>query len=73
MTYPNLCCLIKIMISIPPNTGWVERSYSMLEMICQKRRNKMAIDTLRPLFMLAVLKLPVRNDAFDYSNDMDNL
>ena len=27
----NLCRLVRIMFSIPPNTGWVECAYSILE------------------------------------------
>ena len=54
---PDLCELIEIMISIPPNSGWVERAYSQLEMVCQKRRNRMKVENLRELFFLAVLKL----------------
>ena len=41
--YGNMCRMIKIMMRIPPNTGWIERSYSLLEIICQKRRNQMAL------------------------------
>ena len=39
ISFPDLCCLVRIMISIPPNTGWVERAYSVLEITCQKLRN----------------------------------
>ena len=59
--FGDMCRMIKIMMSIPPNTGWIERSYSLLEIICQKRRNQMALETMRNLFFLAVLKLPVRD------------
>ena len=30
------CRMIKIMMSIPPNTSWIERSYSSLEIICKQ-------------------------------------
>ena len=43
LQYPDLCDLILIMISIPPNSGWVERAYSYLEQICQKKRNRFCI------------------------------
>ena len=33
---PDLCDLVLIMISIPPNSGYVERAYSYLDQICQK-------------------------------------
>ena len=66
----NLCRLVRIMFSIPPNTGWVERAYSILEMICQKRRNRMAVGTLKEFFFLRVLKLSVK-DAFGYDAEID--
>ena len=66
----NLCRLVRIMFSIPPNTGWVERAYSILEMICQKRRNRMAVGTLKELFFLRVLILSVK-DAFGYDAEID--
>ena len=55
----SMCEIIKIMFSIPPNTGWIERAYSHLKMVCAKRRNQMSIGTIRLLFFLSVLKLPV--------------
>ena len=60
------------MISIPPNTGWVERAYSLLELICQKRRNQLAIESLMSFFFLSVLKLPIR-DAFSYNKEIDKM
>ena len=36
--FGDMCRMIKIMMSIPPNTGWIERSYSLLEIICQKKK-----------------------------------
>ena len=62
MQCPDLCDMVLIMISIPPNSGWVERAYSYLEMICQKRRNQMKIESpLKELFFLAQLKLEPRD------------
>ena len=52
----DMCRMIKIMMSIPPNTGWIERSYSLLEIICQKRRNQMALETMRNLFFSGCTK-----------------
>ena len=68
----DMCRMIKIMMSIPPNTGWIERSYSLLEIICQKRRNQMALETMRNLFLLAVLKLLVR-DCFSYDKEIERM
>ena len=58
------------MFSISPNTGWAERAYSILEMICQKRRHRMAVGTLKELFFQGVLKLSVK-DAFGYDAETD--
>ena len=70
--YGNMCRMIKIMMRIPPNTGWIERSYSLLEIICQKRRNQMALETMRNLFFLTMLKLPVR-DCFSYDKEIERM
>ena len=70
ITSKYLCRLVRIMLSIPPSTGWVERAYSILEMICQKQRNKMAVGKLKELFFLGVLKLSAK-DAFGYDAEMD--
>ena len=67
-----ICQLVKIMISIPPNTGWIERAYSYLELICAKRRNQMAIGTMANLFFLSVLKLPVKNSS-EYDKEIDRM
>ena len=47
------------MFRIPANTGCVEKAYNILENICQKRRNQLAI-LIMSLFFLAALKLPVK-------------
>ena len=52
----DLCDLI-IMISIPPNSGSVERAYRYLDQVYQKKRNRLDIGNLKELFFLAVLKL----------------
>ena len=57
----DMCRMIKIMMSIPPNTGWIERSYSLLEIICQKKKKQDGIRNNEEPFFLAVLKLPVRD------------
>ena len=35
----DACDMVQIMLSIPRNTGWIEQSYSKLEMIFSKRSN----------------------------------
>ena len=60
------------MFSIPANTGWLERGYSILELICQKRSNKLAISSMQTLYFLAVLKLKVK-ESFAYKEEWMNL
>ena len=72
MKYPDLCDSILIMISNPPNSGYVERAYSYLEQVCQKKRNRLEISNLKELFFLAVLKLPVK-DSYSYAKEIDIL
>ena len=71
ISLPNLCQILEIMFSVAPNTGWVERAYSTLEQICPKRRNKMAVSTIRACFLLSVLDLPVKG-CFDYEDTIKN-
>ena len=52
----DLCDLI-IMISIPLHSGWVERAYSYLDQVCQKKRNHLNVGNLKELFFFAILKL----------------
>ena len=72
MSCSHICCLIRIMFSILPNTGWLERGYSILELICQKRRNQLAISLMQTLYFLAVLKLKVK-ESFAYKEECMNL
>lgn len=58
------------MISIPANTGWVERAYSKLEMICTARRNKLTITNIRNEFFLNVLELPMRECTNGYNDEI---
>ena len=69
MQYPDLCDLVLIMISIPPNSGYVERAYSYLEQVCQKKRNRLEIGNIKELFFLAVLKLEVK-DCWSYTEEI---
>ena len=67
-----VCQLVKIMISIPPNTGWIKRAYSYFELICAKRRNRMSISTMANLLFVSVLKRPVR-DSPDYQKEIKRM
>ena len=60
------------MFSTPPNTGWSERGYSIVELICQKRGNQLAISLMQTLYFLAVLKLKVK-ESFAYEEECMNL
>ena len=70
--YRFVCKMILIMFSIPVNTGWVERGYSTLEMICQKRRNQLKVSHLKNQFFMSILRRPVR-DAFSYEEEIKNI
>lgn len=71
IAFPNLCHLVEIMFSVAVNTGWVERAYSILEQICPKRRNQLHVSTIRELFLLSVLRLPVKG-CFEYGDVIKN-
>ena len=61
--YPNMCSLIMILKSTPSNTSPLERSYSLLEMICSPRRNQVLPEHLEVFYLLKALNLPVKNSA----------
>ena len=56
ITYPNLTELVKILFSIAPLTGPLERSYSKLAKICYKDRNRLTSEHLETLYLLSLLK-----------------
>lgn len=60
------------MFSLPVNNGCVERAYSTLEMIYQKRRNYLNVQSLKYLFVLAVLKLLVKG-GLSYEQEIPNI
>ena len=47
MEFKCVVPVVKVMLAIPPNTGWIERAYSKLQMICTARRNKLLIPNIR--------------------------
>ena len=61
-----MCKLLQILTVTPCNTSCVEKGYSFLQMVCASKRNHLKPEHLETLFLLAVLKLPVKN-----SNDCD--
>ena len=72
MQCPDLCDLILIMISIPPNSGWVERAYSYLDQVCQKKKSRVNVGNLKELLFLAVLKLKPK-DSWSYKKEIEIL
>ena len=57
----NMVRLVRIMLSVPANTSWIERGFSMLEMICSKRRNKLGVNNIAALFLTKVLGIPAKS------------
>ena len=51
MKFSDLCALVLIMISNPPNSGYAERALSYLEQVCQKKRNRLEIGNIKELFL----------------------
>ena len=68
---PEFCTFIQIMLSIPPNMGWVERAYSHLELVWPKRRNRLEVAQLKSIFFLAILKLDMK-DSFGYMKETES-
>ena len=64
-----MCRLVLLMMSIPANTGWIERAYSKLQLICVARRNHL-IENIRHEFFLNVLQLSVRSTT-EYGEEID--
>ena len=62
--YPKMCSLIMILNSTPSNTSRLERSYSLLEMICSPRRNKVLPEHHEVLYLLKPLNLHVKNSIY---------
>lgn len=56
--YPHICHLVPIMISIAPNSGWVERVYSYLDGVPKKKKQD-GHWKFKAFIFLAVLQIPV--------------
>ena len=72
LQYPSFGDLVRIMLVIPPNSGWVERAYSILEQICQKRRNALKVEHMRDMLLLSVLRLSPKK-CMDYKDEIQIL
>ena len=69
MEFPHVCDLVRIMLATPPNSAWVERAYSKLEQLCQKRRNKIDVNHLEDQFFLGLLNLQSK-ECMDYEKEI---
>ncbi|XP_072024708.1 uncharacterized protein [Amphiura filiformis] len=65
MSYYHVCQLVRIAISIAPNTGWIERSYSHLTHICEKHRGQLDMKNMETLYLLKELNIPVKENYND--------
>ena len=70
IAFPDLSKMIRVMLSIPPSTGWIERAYSVLENMSEEVEPVRSWITEAPIFFLAVLKLPVR-DNIGYLKELE--
>ena len=70
--YPNVSQLLLILIATPANTSPVEQGYTLLEIICEKRRNRLNVENVVALFILANLKLNIK-DQMEYEKEIERL
>ena len=69
---PFFSQLLQIMIATSPNTSPLERSYTYLQMVADKRRNRTAPTNLKVRYLIAALKIPVKA-ADKYGMERDRL
>ena len=69
--FPGFYKLILILIASAANTSPLERSYSILEMICA-RRLSMTPEHMEMLYLLGVLKIASKS-PFEYQNEVQFL
>ena len=72
MVFFHLCQIVRIALSIATNTGWIERSYSRLQLICTKQRNKMKMTTMEVLYLLKELNLPMKESYVEELRLLEN-
>ena len=72
LQYPDFCQLIQINIATASNTSPLERSYTSLEMVAEKRRNRILPENLEIRWLIAALKIPVKSPK-DYKNERRRL
>ena len=50
IAFPDLSKMIRVMLSIPPSTGWIERAYSVLENMSEEVEPVRSWITEAPIF-----------------------
>ena len=58
ITHPDVCDLLRILITIAPSTSPLEQSFSKLSKICFKDRNNLLTKNLETLYLLAASNYP---------------
>ena len=58
--YPLFCQLLQIMISTSPNTSPLERSYTKLQMLTEKRRSRVEPSNLEIRYLISALDIPLK-------------
>ena len=71
MEHKFITKVIKLMISIPPNTAWIERAYSKLQIICNVQWGNLLISNIHAEFFMNVLELPVRSCSSGYNGEIE--
>ena len=65
LQYPEFCQFLQIMIVTSPNPSPLERSYTKLEIVTEKRRNRITPANLETRYLIAALDIPVKKpDAY---------
>ena len=74
LEFPKFGQLLMAMMATSANTSALERSYTRLEIITSKRRNRIDVEHLELIYLLGQLKdiLPVREES-EYDNAIDRL
>ena len=74
LEFPNIVRLCQIMVTIPPNTSPLERSYTKLQLVAAKRRNHFTLENLEVLYLLAVINhLCLPHGATEYDAEIKKL
>ena len=72
MSCEGMCKLIRIMLSISANTGWIERAYGILEPIRQEKRNRLSIHNEKSV-LLGCSQTEGVKDVIAYGQKVKNL